>query len=188
MNSKDARASRSRNRLLEAGKELLIRNPKASLSEVAVVAGVGRATLYRHFETREELVRTIARECFELTSEVLKPIHNDTKLTSCEKLKSGIAALMPLADSYHFLLSLWDIAENDDAVMLLYSEQVESMNTLIRKAQAEKEIRADLPVEWISSSIDAQIYSAWWLIGEGKITTEQASEYACRMLFEGINA
>ena len=42
MNLKDARASRSRARLLDAGKSLLIRNPQASLSEVAVEGQCGQ--------------------------------------------------------------------------------------------------------------------------------------------------
>ncbi|WP_444939182.1 TetR/AcrR family transcriptional regulator [Microbulbifer sp. JMSA002] len=188
MNTTDSRATRSRTSLIEAGKELLVNNPKASLKEVAAIAGVGRATLYRHFETREELILVIARECFMLTSQALEPIHTDPQLSAREKIHQGVVALMPLADSYHFLLSLWNIAENDPEVLAYYGQQMEDLSALIRQAQGDGDIRKDLPVEWITSMIDAQIYSAWWLISQRKISTKQAAEFAVTSLFEGINA
>ncbi|WP_445365179.1 TetR/AcrR family transcriptional regulator [Microbulbifer sp. ANSA001] len=188
MNTNDSRVSCSRARLIEAGKELLMKNPKASLKEVAEVAGVGRATLYRHFETREELILEIARECFKLTSQVLRPIYTDCKLSAREKVRRGLEALMPLADSYHFLLSLWNIAEGDLEVLAYYGQQLDDLTSLIEQAQKDGDIRKDLSIEWISSMIDAQVYSAWWLIGQGQASVEQAAGFAVTSLFEGINA
>ena len=92
-------------------------------------------TLYRHFETREELILAIARECFQLTSEALSPIHFDNALTAKEKIDRGIRVLMPLADSYHFLVSLWNIAERDQEVMGLYGATNECLG-LIDRASA----------------------------------------------------
>jgi AcrR family transcriptional regulator len=49
-------AQRNREAILAAALEALTESPDASLNAIAKRAGVGNATLYRHFATREELV------------------------------------------------------------------------------------------------------------------------------------
>src|SRR5271154_3902818 len=57
-----ADAERNRERILEVAKEAFARDgASASLDDIAKQAGVGPGTLYRHFPTREELLRTVYR-------------------------------------------------------------------------------------------------------------------------------
>ena len=106
MTNTDARAVRSRKALLNSAVELLLQNPLASLSQIAAHAGVGRATLYRQFETREQLILALAIESLELTDTAMKPI-KEQQLTGKAALELMFQLIMPLADRYHFLLSLW---------------------------------------------------------------------------------
>jgi AcrR family transcriptional regulator len=55
----DARANRDR--ILEVARDALAADPEASLNAIAKTAGVGAATLYRHFPTREALVLGVYR-------------------------------------------------------------------------------------------------------------------------------
>jgi TetR/AcrR family transcriptional regulator, mexCD-oprJ operon repressor len=52
----------SRAVLLDGAASLLAANPGASMQDLARALGVGRATLHRHFSTRDELIGEIARE------------------------------------------------------------------------------------------------------------------------------
>jgi len=55
-----ADAQRNRERILEAAKEAFTRNgADASLDDIAKEAGVGPGTLYRHFPTRDELLKAV---------------------------------------------------------------------------------------------------------------------------------
>jgi AcrR family transcriptional regulator len=54
--SKRSDARRNRDAILAAALDALTEAPDASLNAIAKRAGVGNATLYRHFPTREELV------------------------------------------------------------------------------------------------------------------------------------
>lgn len=186
MKHKDARANRSREALINAGIQLFIRNPKASLKDVAEFANVGRATLYRHFETREQLIQEIAQESLQLTDTVMAPI-KAKKLSGKDSLKAMLHALMPMADRYHFLLSLWSIAEGDEQVLQMYNRQLEELYILIERARSEGDINAVLSTDWIIVTIDSLIYAGWWLVGEGKCTPQQAAEQSITTLFSGIS-
>src|SRR6201988_46305 len=57
-----ADAERNRERILEVAKEAFARyGATASLDDMAKQAGVGPGTLYRHFPTREELLKAVHR-------------------------------------------------------------------------------------------------------------------------------
>ncbi len=58
-------AARNRAAILDAARELMARSPDFPLYEVARRAGVGQATLYRHFPDRATLAATIAGELHE---------------------------------------------------------------------------------------------------------------------------
>lgn len=52
-------------RILDAGREVLRENPQASVEDVARAAGLGVATLYRRFPTRDDLLRGVVWDIFE---------------------------------------------------------------------------------------------------------------------------
>src|ERR1700685_1744474 len=57
-----ADAERNRERILEVAKQAFTRSgADASLDDIAKQAGVGPGTLYRHFPTREELLKAVYR-------------------------------------------------------------------------------------------------------------------------------
>lgn len=50
---------RTRRAILDAAARVLAQRSEAGMAEIADEAGVGRATLYRHFPTRESLIRGV---------------------------------------------------------------------------------------------------------------------------------
>ena len=145
----DPRADRSRRALLDAAIELLLENPGASLSDLATHAGVGRATLYRHFKSREELVHAAAVDALLVTDEVLQPIKDDADLTARQALEAGMRAIMPIADRFHFLLLLWNIAEGDKDAMKIYQRQLDDLSRLVDRGKRERSITDQLSTPWI---------------------------------------
>jgi AcrR family transcriptional regulator len=55
-------AERTRRAILDAAGELLQADPEASHAEIARAAGVGRASVYRHFPERSDLVTALLGE------------------------------------------------------------------------------------------------------------------------------
>jgi hypothetical protein len=54
-----ADAARNVHRIVEVAARMLGENPHAAMGDVGAAAGVSRATVYRHFPTREALLRAI---------------------------------------------------------------------------------------------------------------------------------
>jgi serine phosphatase RsbU (regulator of sigma subunit) len=61
-------------RIVQSAAELLGRDPDVSIGEIAHHAGVGRSTLYRHFETRELLLEAVRRRTRDI-AETDQPQH-----------------------------------------------------------------------------------------------------------------
>lgn len=187
MNSADARAIRSRQALLDAGLELLLKNPTASLSEIAGHAGVGRATLYRQFESREQLIQALTLESLKVKEEALLPLKSqsyDAMLT----LEAIFNAIMPLADKFHFLLSLWNIAEQDPEVMAIYNNQLYELLALVDRGKKEGSINQQLDSNWLVCLIDSLIYSGWWMMTHMNMSSEAAAQHAICSLRNGIKS
>jgi len=187
INPKDPRANRSRQALLEAGIEVLLQNPNASLTEVAAFAGVGRATLYRHFKTRDQLIHELALESLALTDSAMEPIKAQN-LKGREAIEAMLFAVMPLADRFHFLLSLWNIVEDDLAVTEIYERQLEELAVLVEQGKKAGSIKIEIKTIWIVTTIDCLIYAGWWIVRGGECDAQEAAESAVQTLFGGIGA
>ena len=131
----DARTRRSRAAIVDSGITLLLQNPGASMSEIALAAGVGRATLYRHFETKEALVQEISMLCLQETEQVLGQL--EMPESAIEQIKLCIVHLIPMANRYSFLLSLWSEASGNAQLNSTYVDQLNQLANMIEQAKRE---------------------------------------------------
>ena len=57
-----ADAARNAERIMRAASQVLRTEPDASIEDIAEAAGVSRATVYRHFKNRDDLVRLVREQ------------------------------------------------------------------------------------------------------------------------------
>ena len=183
----DLRIKKSQRALLNASFEVLLINPHASLSEIARQAQVGRATLYRHFPTREALITAIAIESLERVQQSISPIITDGHQGE-SAIRKMVTALLPLADRFHFLQMVWTIVELDKGVCGLYEKQMGVITQWIMEGQQQGELNADLTPEWIVSVLDSMLYSASWLLATAVMNKEQVEQQLIQTLLNGIKA
>src|SRR5918912_1121803 len=72
-----AYAARNVHRIVEVAARLLGEDPHAGMTEVAAAAGVSRATVYRHFATREALIAAIQQQAVEQAERALESCRLD---------------------------------------------------------------------------------------------------------------
>jgi AcrR family transcriptional regulator len=168
------RADAERNvlRIQEAAIRLWANEPSAGVADVAAAAGVGRATLYRHFPTRESLLEAIRTRGL---------IDGEAAIEDCrigegsptEALSRLLAAWLELGDRYRVIVA--NPSQPDNVAAREREERLgEAMMSLIMRGQAEGEFSPDVSPIWSASAVGALLVAAIQGVGEGRIAREDA--------------
>ena len=180
----DIRVS-TRDAIVEAAFQLLNEAPTATLGDIAKRAGVGRATLHRHFPGRTELLRTLARTAMKELDAAVEAATADAA-SHTDALRLSLAAMIPLANRQWFLANDPIAHEPDIAATLADDRRL--LDEAIAAAQDEGAFAPDLPAKWISETYDALLFAAWTMVRDGDAMPRQAADLAWRTLINGAGA
>ncbi|MFT4715223.1 MAG: TetR/AcrR family transcriptional repressor of mexCD-oprJ operon [Paracoccaceae bacterium] len=167
--------SDSHTAILEAAFHVFGANPGASILDVAKEAGVGRATLYRHFATREALMVELAQIAKRELDAAVDAATNSAR-SNLDGLKLALAAIIPLADRQWFLTL--DPVQQDPEIAELYQSSVDETLAAIKAARSEGAFATNLSDEWIAEVYDGLIYAAWTMVRRGQATHAEACAMA----------
>ena len=172
----------ARRAIVDAAIRLWAVNPGASLSEVAQRAGVGRATLHRHFQGREALLAEVARICLEEMRDAVGAAL-ERHVNARERLRAMFEAVVPLGDRYNFLhrepLADGEVAEG-------YRAQLDWVAALVSDLKAEGEVAPDVPSAWVVGQIDQLVWTGWDQVARGRVAAADAASLCVRTLLEGL--
>lgn len=174
----------TRDILLNAATVVLSKNPGAPISDVADAAGIGRATLYRYFPSRDDLIRELTLESYRQMADALAPVIAQ-KLSGAELLLGVLEAIIPFGDRYYFLLSERTF-QDDPEINEIYQQDENEWYALFENLKEEGIIASDVPTAWAISSVEAMIYSAWASVNEGHIARLDAPKLVYRTLLFGL--
>jgi len=184
-NSTDARAERSRLAMINAGMLLLAENKDATLSDVAAVAGVGRATLYRHFETREQLIEAVARQCLMTFEEATSDI--ESQATSyLDAIRLLFECVMPLQKELTFIMKVDALVGDLERLAHLFEEQDKEIRLLLKECQKENSISNNVPLDWLMVLLDSFFIAAWRMVNEHNIDHASAAKLAFESFQHGV--
>ena len=173
----------SRDALIEAAFDVLSRNPSASLAEVAERAGVGRATLHRHFAGRDDLIRALAQTAIVEMDEAAEAACEGVD-TYAEALRCTLEALIPLADRHGFLAR--ERVDLDPVIQSEFERQNEEVHGMVEGAKKEGLLDRKTPTGWIARVYDQLLYAAWETVRAGDATPSQAADLAWRTFTSGL--
>ncbi len=169
--------------IIEAAFKVLSENPTASLADVSQHAGVGRATLHRHFAGRPELMRALAKIALKELDDSVEEATRDAE-SYTEGLRLALFAIVPLANRQWFLAHQG--VENDPEIREAYQSSLEELHRDIEAAKSEGTFDAYVPTSWVVEAYENLIYAAWSLVRSGEATPKQAAELAWRTLSNGL--
>jgi TetR/AcrR family transcriptional regulator, mexCD-oprJ operon repressor len=137
-----ARAA-TRGGILAAAASVLAARQGASMAEIAAAAGIARGTLYRHFPTRESLLRALETAANEEAGRRLAEANLD-QVPVDEALARVVRALVAVGEDFIVLLRERRPPEPGFAAPLV---------ALIERGRANGEIRGDVPVATLLESL-----------------------------------
>lgn len=170
-----ADAQRNRAKILAATVTAIRKNPDASVADIAAEAGVGRVTLYGHFQTRAELIDAALVDSLERGEEVLRevPLEGDAR----EAFGRLVASSWVLVDQSRALLAAAQKELPVARIREMHEKAEARMRGLLLRGQREGAFRADLPVSWLLTTTHVVMNGAAEEVRMGRIDPDDAPWY-----------
>jgi AcrR family transcriptional regulator len=138
---KRADAQRNREAVIEAAIKVLAERPQASMRDVADASGLGRTTVYRHFATRDDLVRALLDRVVTESRETMLAAEDEG---DAERVLRRLARdLVALSDRYRFLDQHREMRE--ERVASPSASESAPYERWFGAAQERGELRRDIP-------------------------------------------
>jgi AcrR family transcriptional regulator len=149
--------SETRDRILDVALEVLGQNPDAGMGDVASAAGVVRRTVYGHFPTRTDLVRTLAQRAVDEIAAALTEVDAPERAAEAVWV-DFISHVWPLARRYRVLLVLRR-GEYGEEIHALLEPVDQILADLVQRGQDRGEFGRHLPAGTLSQVAYAAVFA-----------------------------
>lgn len=167
-----ADAQRNRAKILAATVTAIRKNPDASVADIAAEAGVGRMTLYGHFQTRAELIEEALMDSLERGEDVLKEVALDGEAVAA--FQRLVSSSWVLVDQSGALLAAAQKELPAARIRELHEKAEARMRTLLLRGQREGAFRIDLPVTWLLTTTHVVMNGAAEEVRAGRLDPDDA--------------
>jgi TetR/AcrR family transcriptional repressor of mexCD-oprJ operon len=148
LRSSEALQQRVASAIVEAAARVLAeRGERASMSDVAAAAGVARATVYRHFPSRQALLGEVARLAVSDAGARLVSARID-EVPAEEGIRRAVRALVDVG-SYLSVLTREHLRPDDDFEQTI----AVPLRGLFERGQSSGEFRADVSTSWLTEAL-----------------------------------
>jgi AcrR family transcriptional regulator len=160
--------------ILDAATECLARDPDASVNDIAAAAGVGRVTLYGHFESRAALVAEVVERAMRDGDSVLEAV--DVTGDPRAALGRLLEASWQVTHRYGGLVLAAMAALPDADFREAHDKPVQRMQRLLRRGRRAGSIRTDMPIDWQVMTVQGVIHAASGAVHRGELAADRAPE------------
>ncbi|GAA2810130.1 TetR/AcrR family transcriptional regulator [Streptomyces showdoensis] len=172
-----------RTEVLRSAAALLSRKATATMDEVARAAGIGRATLHRHFAGRDALVRALEELGIQELEAALEAARLDEGPAD-EAVRRLIGEVQPVAPLLSFLVTENQLFEGDQQ-----NEGWERLDArvagLFRRGQEQGVFRIDLTPAWLCEAFYGLIGSGAWAVADGRVAAKDFPYMIAELLLGG---
>ena len=175
----------SERRILEQTLPVLAEGLGRSMQEVAEISGVGRTTLYRHFKTREDLIRAIHVLAMEEAIAAVRESRLEEGSAE-DAMRRLVAALCSIGNKYIVLLA------HQPAVVKEMGQSLAEMSgplyALVQRGQNEGVFKESLSPRWVLSAMGGLVVAAIKLVQQGELARNHAADLVSDTLLLGIRS
>lgn len=158
--------------IIAAATELLAVDPDASINDIAKAAGVGRVTLYGHFDSRATLIGEVVDRAIAQTDQALAQLDLDGDASIA--LGRLIEATWHLTHRFGAVVVAGSQALTPEQMRRAHQEPAARVRGLIERGRESDEFRADMPIDWQVSVVQSILHGASAAVHRGEISTDEA--------------
>jgi len=174
LQAKRADARMNVSAILDSATRCLARDPHASLAEIAREAGVGRVTLYGHFDSRSTLIaEVVAAAMAHSESELAKVDLTGDPIDAMQRL---LEASWRLTHRYGALVQAAEKSLEPEQLEAAHEGPIARMRALLRRGRRAGSFRDDMPLSWQITMIQGILHSASAAVHRGDHTADAACD------------
>jgi AcrR family transcriptional regulator len=157
----------------------LLRDPDASMDQIARAAGVVRRTVYGHFPNREALVAALVDGAAEAVIEAHAAGRAGVD-DPAEALARAMLAVWHIADRYRLLVALAQRSVTMEGIKQRLTPVREDCVALLRRGQEEGVFRSPVPAGALAYVHEQTLFGLMEAVNEGALPAEEAGRAAAR--------
>lgn len=178
----DRRQIKTRTAIFNAISDLLSekRYDNISVQEIADRANIGRSTFYAHFETKDDLLKSLCDDLFNhvfLNKQIIESTHNFYSNNGDDYYAAITHILYHLKESRRDILSILS-CESSEMFLRYFKEYFDKL--YVRRVITEKKAnKLSVPQNFLINHISGSFINMvqWWIKDGMKQTPEELTEY-----------
>lgn len=174
---------RDRETLLISLVNAMADKPRASMGQLATMIGLSRATLCRHFSSRDIMMQAMA-EASVASAEQAFARARLNEGSAKEAVTRLIEEFLPIAELYTYVHQQM---KNDEAAEVRAQSLRTSLISQIQQWQGSGELRVDLSAAWLVESMICLLSNAGAMIRSGRLARHDAPQSVLNLLWHGMS-
>lgn len=168
----------TRDAILRAAASALRTHERAGMADIAAAAGVGRATLYRHFDNREDLLLELGRFAAQESLRVIDAARIDG-VPAREGIPRLVRALLTVGREF------WVVSRHRTQLWPEEEEVGTRLRALAERGQREGLLRTDLPADHLATLLGSMVIGALSIAPLSELGVEDATDTIVKVFLDG---
>ncbi|GHE09806.1 TetR/AcrR family transcriptional regulator [Streptomyces alanosinicus] len=172
-----SRAGTNRRRILDVALAELLRDPDASMDQIARAAGVVRRTVYGHFPSREALISTLVDGAVEALADADARAREGVT-DPAESVARSVLALWEIADRYRLLVALAQRTVTVQGIRERLAPLRANKAELLRQGLTQGVFHSPLPPAALAYVHEQLLFAVMEAVNDGLLAAEEAGRSA----------
>ncbi|MFJ4281036.1 TetR/AcrR family transcriptional regulator [Streptomyces massasporeus] len=177
MTTGTSRADANRRRILDVALAELLRDPDASMDQIARAAGVVRRTVYGHFPSREALISTLVDEAVEALSAAHAAGREGVR-DPAEAVARSVLSVWAIADRYRLLVALAQRTVTMQGIRERLAPVRQASIGLLQRGLDEDVFSSPLPAPALAYVHEQMLFAVMEAVNDGLLAAREAGRCA----------